>query len=48
MTNLRSLANESMGWLTGTGILPILAGGIAIYASFTAVWPQARRPFSTE
>src|SRR5260370_41464758 len=27
---------ESMSWLSGTGILPVLAGGIAIHASFTA------------
>lgn len=36
MTNLRSIASESLGWLIGTGILLVLAGGFAIYAPFAA------------
>lgn len=36
MTNIRSLASESLGWLIGTGILLVLAGCFAIYAPLAA------------
>ncbi|MEI9981553.1 MAG: DUF308 domain-containing protein [Edaphobacter sp.] len=36
MTNLRSLANESLGWMIGTGILLVIVGAFAVYAPFTA------------
>jgi uncharacterized membrane protein HdeD (DUF308 family) len=36
MTNLRSLAKESLGWMIGTGILLVIAGAFAVYAPFSA------------